>query len=381
MASDKDISKVQGNAARNRRSVNAVVSGAKHTPAADKSGSGKVSIYGIAERLGVSASTVSRALNDHPAISVKVKTAVQELAKELHFRPNNLAVALKTGKPKTIGIIVPQINRTYFVEAIAGVERELYKAGYDLIIASSGNMYERECKVVNSLGRGKVVGVIAAVAAETTNYAHYQRLVDNGIPIVMFDRRMPIANTSFVAQNDFIGAYNATQHLIEQGCRKLYHFGGPQNVSLWRERKEGFCKALSDAGLAIEENAVHIAITTEEEGRKYAENMLRQGHLPDGILFAGDFAARAAMEVFTVAGVRIPQDIAVVGFVNEPWDKLLSPPLSSVEQFPGLIGETAARMMLEAIEGMPARSVVFDTELIVRASSLKSGNAESGTGL
>lgn len=335
----------------------------------------KVSIYDIAERLGVSASTVSRALHDHPAISDKVKKAVRDLAAELHFRPNNLAVALKTGKPKTIGIVVPQINRTYFVEAIAGVERELYKAGYDLLIASSGNMYERERKIVNSLGRGKVVGVIAAVAAETTDYDHYQRLVENGIPIVMFDRRMPIAKTSFVAQNDFKGAYDATQHLINQGCRKIYHFGGPQNVSLWRERKEGYCKAMSDSGLAVGADAVHIAITTEEEGRKYARNLLAGGNLPDGILFAGDFAARGAMEVFLNAGLKIPQDIGIVGFVNEPWDKLLTPALSSVEQFPGLIGETAAKMMLEAIEGMPARSVVFDTELVVRASSLKGGVA------
>lgn len=333
----------------------------------------KVSIYDIAERLGVSASTVSRALHDHPAISDKVKAAVRDLAAELHFRPNNLAVALKTGKPKTIGIVVPQINRTYFVEAIAGVERELYKAGYDLLIASSGNMYERERKIVNSLGRGKVVGVIAAVAAETTDYDHYQRLVENGIPIVMFDRRMPIANTSFVAQNDFKGAYDATQHLINQGCRKIYHFGGPQNVSLWRERKDGYCKAMSDSGLAVGADAVHIAITTEEEGRKYAHNLLLSGNMPDGILFAGDFAARGAMDVFLNAGVRVPQDVGIVGFVNESWDKLLTPPLSSVEQFPGLIGETAAKMMLEAIEGMPARSVVFDTELVVRASSLKGG--------
>ena len=146
-------------------------------------------------------------------------------------------------------------------------------------------------------------------------------------------------------------------------------------MSLWRERKEGYCKAMSDSGLAVGADAVHIAITTEEEGRKYARNLLAGGNLPDGILFAGDFAARGAMEVFLNAGLKIPQDIGIVGFVNEPWDKLLTPALSSVEQFPGLIGETAAKMMLEAIEGMPARSVVFDTELVVRASSLKGGVA------
>ena len=138
-------------------------------------------------------------------------------AKELNFKPNHIAVALKTGKMKTIGIVVPQINRTYFVEAIAGVERELYKAGYDLIIASTGNLYERERKIITSLSQGKVIGVIAAVAAETTDYSHYQMLVDNNIPLVMFDRKMPIDNTSCVVQDDFDGAYRATEHLIEQG--------------------------------------------------------------------------------------------------------------------------------------------------------------------
>ena len=331
----------------------------------------KVSIYDLAKRLNVSASTVSRALHDHPSISLEMKQAVRALAKELNFKPNHIAIALKTGRMRTIGMIVPQINRNYFIEAIAGVEREVYKAGYDLIIASSGNMYEREKKIVSSLSQGKVVGIIAAVAAETTDYSHYQMLVNNNIPLVMFDRRMPIADTSSVVQDDFDGAYRATEHLIEQGCRRIYHFRGPQNVSVWSDRDRGFRKAMAEHGVEVGRHAIHTAITTEEEGRKYAVKLLAQKELPDGILFSGDFAAKAAMEVFVEAGIRIPQDIAVVGFVNEPWDTLLNPPLSSIEQFSDKIGETAAKMMLEAIEGMPHRDIVYKPQLIVRESSMK----------
>lgn len=333
----------------------------------------KVSIYDIAKKLGVSASTVSRALNDHPAISMAMKEKVKASASEMNFIPNQMAVALKTGKIKTIGMVVPLINRNYFVQAIAGVEKEIYKAGYDLIIASTGNLYERERRIINSLSQGKVVGVIAAVAAETVDYCHYISMVESGIPLVMFDRKMPIPNTSSVVQDDYLGAYQATQHLIEQGCRKIYHFRGPQNVSIWADRDRGYRQAMVDNGIEVLPKYIYTALTTEEEGRKYAVKILNQRTkgLPDGILFSGDFAAKAAMEIFTEKGIKIPKDIAIVGFVNEPWDTLLNPPLSSIEQFSYQIGKTSARLMIEALSGMPHRDIVYKPQLIIRKSSLK----------
>ena len=334
----------------------------------------QISIHDLAKMLGISSSTVSRALNDHPAISDEVKEKVRKLAREMKYKPNQMATALKTGKIKTIGMLVPLINRNYFVEAIAGVENEIYEAGYDLIIASSGNMYKRERQLINSLGQGKVAGIIAAVALETTEFSHYQNLVDSGIPLIMFDRKMPISNSSSVTQDDFAGAYMATRHLIDQGCKKIFHYRGPQNVSIWSDRDKGYAKAMQDFQLPVLPEWIHTDLTTSERGAAYAQKLLQRGkdHFPDGILFSGDFAARAAMEEFVQAGVQIPRDIAVVGFVNEPWDELLSPPLSSVEQFSYHIGETAAKLMLEAIEGAPHQNVVITPELIVRESSLKS---------
>jgi len=332
----------------------------------------KVSIYDIARELNISASTVSRSLNDHPGISVQVKENVRELAKAMNFSPNQAAVALKTGKVRTIGMVIPLIDRNYFVQAIAGVEKEIYKAGYDLIIASSGNFYEREKKIITSMSQGKVVGVIAAVAAETTDYSHYKAMVEAGIPLVMFDRKMPIPAAGSVVQDDYEGAYRATEHLIAQGCRIVYHFRGLQNVSIWSDRDRGYRQAMADNNLEVHPRYIHTALTTEEEGRKYAKKILSHKELPEGILFSGDFAAKAAMEIFRANGVRIPQDIAIVGFVNEPWDSLLDPPLSSVEQFSNKIGETAAKMMLEVIDGLPRRDVVYKPELIIRESSLKS---------
>ena len=345
-------------------------------------GKKKISIYDIAKELNISASTVSRALNNHKGISSEVNDAVHKLAKELNYEPNQMAVALKTGKIKTIGMIVPLIDRNYFVQAIAGVEKEIYKAGYDLIIASSGNLYQREKKLITSLSQGKVVGVIAAVAAETTDYSHYISMVEAGIPLVMFDRKMPIPNTSSVMQDDYYGAYQATQHLIEQGCKTVFHYRGPQNVSIWSDRDRGYRQAMSDHGLEITPKHIHTAWTTEEEGRKYAIKLLTQKNrqLPDGILFSGDFAAKAAMEVFIEKGIRIPQDIAIVGFVNEPWDTLLNPPLSSIEQFSYQIGETSARLMMAAISGLPHQDIVYKPQLIVRESSLKSKYAQKISG-
>ena len=332
----------------------------------------KVSIYDIARELNISASTVSRSLNDHPGISLQVKENVRNLAKEMNFSPNQAAVTLKTGKVRTIGMVIPLIDRNYFVQAIAGVEREIYKAGYDLIIASSGNFYEREKKIITSMSQGKVVGVIAAVAAETTDYSHYRAMVAAGIPLVMFDRKMPIPDAGSVVQDDYEGAYRATEHLITQGCRTVHHYRGPQNVSIWSDRDRGYRQAMADHNIEVLPKYIHTALTTEEEGYKYAKKLVSQKELPDGILFSGDFAAKAAMEVFKAKGIRIPQEIAVVGFVNEPWDTLLDPPLSSVEQFSNKIGEASAKMLLEVIEGMPRRDVVFKPELIVRESSLKS---------
>lgn len=332
----------------------------------------KASIYDIAKRLNVSASTVSRALNNHPGISIDTKKAVQDLAAQMNYLPSHAAVALKTGKVKTIGMVVPLIDRNYFVQAIAGVEKHIYKFGYDLIIASSGNIYEREKKIIDSLGQGKVVGVIAAVAAETTDYSHYETLVEKGIPLVMFDRKMPIPNTSSVVQDDYFGAYEATEHLIKEGCTKVYHFRGPQNVSIWSDRHKGYIQAMSDYGLDVKPHYIHTALTTEQEGCKYAKELLSRAEKPDGILFSGDFAAKTAMEILVAGGIRIPQDIAVVGFVNEPWDTLLNPPLSSIEQFSNKIGETSARLMFDAIDGMPHQNIVYKPELIIRESSLKS---------
>lgn len=338
-----------------------------------KSEKRKISIYDIAKKLEISASTVSRAMNDHPAISQKMKDKVKKVAEEMDFTPNQMAIALKTGKTKTIGMIVPLIDRNYFVQAIAGVEKEIYKAGYNLIIASTGNFYEREQRVVSSLNQGKVVGIIAAVAAETTDYSHYMSMVKNGMPLVMFDRKMPISNASSVVQDDYLGAYEATQHLISQGCKRIYLYRGPQNVSIWKERDRGYRQAMADGGLEVLPKYIHTALTTEEEGRKYAKKILElhNDELPDGILFSGDFAAKSAMEVLLQNGIRIPQDIAIVGFVNEPWDTLLNPPLSSIEQFSYQIGRTAAKLMMEALQGMPHKDIVIKPELIIRESSLK----------
>lgn len=329
-------------------------------------------LWDLAESLGVSASTVSRALNGNPRISENTRKKVETAAKEAGFVKNSLGLALKTGRMRTIGMVVPLINRNYFVQAIAGVESVIYDAGYNLIITSTGNFYDRECKVVESLRQGRVVGVIAAVALETLDYSHYLSLVNEGIPVVMFDRLMPLPGMSSVVQSDYKGAYDAVKHLLDQGCRTIWHYRGPQNVSIWSARDKAYRDAMAEAGIEVRPEWVYTALTTTEEGERFAVELLDSGRkLPDAILFSGDFAAKSAMEVFNARGVRMPEDVAVVGFVNEPWDCYLTPPLTSVEQHPYEVGRRAAALMLKAIDGAPPEDIVLETELIVRESSLR----------
>lgn len=337
----------------------------------------RTSIYDIAQRLGVSVSSVSRALSDHPSISAALKERIRQVAEELHYTPNSVAVNLKTGRRNTIGVVVPGINRSFFSSAIEGIEDQAYKQGYDVLIYQSKDSAEREERIVNSLA-GKVDGVIASVAADATDHGYYNRLSAAGVPVVLFDRTAQGVEAGTVIVDDYQGAVLAVDHLLRQGMRRIFHFAGPQQVNVWRDRRQGYLDTMRKAGVASPEDYVFEGVnTSEEEGRRFVRGLLaaqaagNEEAFPEAIFFAGDFAALGAMLEFREAGIAVPERVAVVGFANEPFCQLLATPLSSVDQFSYKMGYMAGKMMFDRLRGEPQVGVVIAPELIVRESSLK----------
>ena len=329
----------------------------------------KVSIYDIARVLNISGSTVSRALQDHPAISTEMKALVKKTAKEMNYKPNTMAVNLKRGKCNTIGVIVPNINRNFFASAIEGIEEEVNKMGYDVLICHSQDQYEKEKKVIGSLSQGKVDGVIASIAAGTRDYAHFNSLEEYGIPLVLFDRVAEGINAGTVTVDDYRGAYRVVKHLCAQGKRRIFHYAGFQHVSVWRNRYKGYVDALKEYGIEPEKEWVFVGNITREEGEATARKILRMKNRPDALFCTSDFVALGAMLEFLKNGVRIPEEMAICGFANEPFDELLRPSLSSVDQFSKKMGQQAARMLLDRLNGESWVNIILDPELIVRESS------------
>lgn len=333
----------------------------------------RVSIYDIARQLEVSVSTVSRALSDSPSISEALKGRVRALASELNYTPNSVAVNLKSGRRNTIGVVVPSIGRSFFSSAIEGIEDEAYKRGYDVLIYQSKDSAQRERRIVSALG-GKVDGVIASVSADVTDHLYYNQLHQVDLPLVLFDRMVSGVEAGTVTANDYQGAVMAVNHLLEQGCRRIYHLAGPQHISIWRERQSGYLDAMHRAGITPQPHWIIEGPTTRVHGAVAARSIIDNGPfegLPDAIFCAGDYSALGAMLAFQAAGISIPGQVAVVGYANEPFCTLLPVPLSSVEQYSHRMGQMACKMLLDRLDGQPQVGVVINPQIIIRASSTK----------
>lgn len=330
----------------------------------------RVSVTYIAELLGVSIATVSRALNDHPAVGKEIKAKVRKVAEELCYVPNAGAVNLKSGKKNAIGVIVPNINRSFFSSVIESIEEDAYVLGVDVLISHSKNSSERERRIIESL-QGKVDGVIASLASDGTDHTYYNRLNKVGIPLVLFDRVCDSVIGSTVVIDDFNGCYKATQHLISQGAKKIFHFAGPQNMKLWRMRKQGYMAAIRDSGIELCDDWITEIDPSLINGVEYAKRLIRDNNIPDAISFAGDFAAAGAIREFALNGIKTPQDILVTGFANEPFCEFMMPTLTSINQFPQQIGKSAFATLMEMMSGGEINHITISPELIIRGSSVR----------
>lgn len=339
----------------------------------------QVTIKDIARELGISPSTVSRALKDHPDISVATKKAVNELADRLNYQPNIVALNLRQKKTNTIGVIIPEIVHFFFSTVISGIESVAYEAGYNVILAQSNESAEREATDMKALFNSRVDGMLLSISRETVNFDHIESIISKGVPIVFYDRMYDNPSISKVIVDDYAGAKEAVNHLIEQGCKRIAHLKAAANLMITIDRFKGYTDALAEHGIKTDESLIiECPSGTFEEGKKAARKLLALPNPPDAIFANNDPMAMGAFMAIKEKGLKIPQDVAIVGFSNWFFDELMDPSLTTVDQ-PGFeMGQEAARLLIRQIEwkekdqGDPTpETKILKTKLIVRNSSLK----------
>jgi DNA-binding LacI/PurR family transcriptional regulator len=335
--------------------------------------SSQVTIKDIAEQLGISPSTVSRALKNHPEISEETKRAVNELAKKLNYEPNAIALSLQSSKSNIIGLIIPEIVHYFFSQVISGIEDVAYDADYHVMICQSNESYIREVKNIQTLLSSRIEGLLVSLSKETRDFSHFRNLNKKNIPIVFFDRICEELETDHVIVSDYKGAYDAVEHLINIGCRRIAHLATSQDLMIGRNRYNGYIKALKDNELAIDERLI-VRCDNHKAARLVTKRLIYEIHPPDGIFAVNDLTAIGALQTIKENGLRIPEDIKVIGFGNGIYSTMTDPPLSTVEQFGYVIGQKAARMVLDRIlsrENYPPRIEEIETQLIIRESTVK----------
>ncbi|MBN1926065.1 MAG: LacI family DNA-binding transcriptional regulator [Prolixibacteraceae bacterium] len=335
----------------------------------------KATIHDIAEQLKLSASTVSRALNNSSRISIKTRERVRNAAAELNYMPNHLAMNLRKGRGTTIGVIVPRLNRHFFSHAIAGVESVLNPTDYNLMICQTNEDYETEVKSLQTFINHRIDGIIMSVATGTRKTTHIETALNEGIPVVLFDRMIKNLEVDQVLNDNFTGAFEMTKHLIEQGYHKIFHFSGPLHLELYTDRLNGYLKALKEASIEYRDEWIFNDVLTRDKARMIAEELIKNKNIPDAIFAASDFSALGALLAFKEAGYLIPTQIGIAGFANEPFTELTSPSMTTLEQYSEELGRSAARMLIERMEykikGTAPNSVVFKPKLIIRDSTLR----------
>ena len=333
-------------------------------------------IVDIARKLGLATSTVSRALNNHPRISKKTKQAVKLEAKAFNYQPHRLAAALRNGKSNVIGVIIPTIDRNFFGSIVRAIEDELRKEGYQIMICQTYEDPSLEAAAIEVLMNLRVDGIIATLSKRTTNFDHFRKVKHKGIPVVLFDRANDELDFSHVIIDDFMGAFRAVDHLIRQGCKRIAHFTNVQKINIYKERLRGYRGALEKNGIPFLPELVVESDMQLADGRLSMQTLINGNILPDAVFSSSDLAAMGALQVLKENNIPVPEEVAIVGFGNEPFTSFSDPPISSVDQHCKRMGNTASEIFLEeikrnSIEKFIPLKVVFTPELVIRRSSLR----------
>lgn len=337
-----------------------------------------VTIYDIAEKLNLATSTISRALKDHHTLSDKTIRKVKRMAEEMGFVPNTLAAGLRGNKSKTIGVLIPTITQPFLSSLISGIEIAARKCNYSVIIMQSHDSYAEEVKMTKSLYSSRVSGVICSLAMETKDTSHFEQFLGNKIPLVFVDRVPRGFNAFRVVIDNYTAGYKATKHLIDQGCQRIAHItAGAEFGNLYNERKRGYIDALADHDMPLEQELViNMKAMTYDDGVKACNKLLDLNIPPDGLFAPGDILAVSAVQTAKRRGVKIPEDLAVIGFNNDPISEIIEPNISTITHPAEKMGKAAANLVIDNIESPKEEEEVkeitfLNTEVLVRESSKK----------
>ena len=330
-------------------------------------------IVDIAKELNISVSTVSRALNNHPDINENTKLLVNKIAKKFGYVPNPIALGLRKNRTSTIGVIVPEIKHDFFSSAISGIEEIAYHSGFTIIVCQSNESYEREVINTRALMHHRVAGIIVSISQTTQNGDHFKELNKHGIPVVFFDRVCQDVKASKVIIDDRKSAFNAVSHLIEKGYRKIAHFGGPKELDICLKRFGGYKDALECEGMTVDNSIIYFGGLHEEDGYTAMNKLINENKHIDAVFAANDPIAIGAFQRIKEAGLKIPEDIGIVGFSNNKITSLVEPPLTTVNQPSFNMGKRASEILIETInkDNIKIEPIVevLDTELIIRKST------------
>lgn len=332
----------------------------------------KSTIKDIAAVLGLTPSAVSKALNDHPRISDKTKIAVKEAAIQLDYQPNYLSSALRKGKSNLVGVIIPRVNSHFFSSVVENIEKVLNLNGYNIIMTQSNELYAKECQEIDTLLKIQVDGIIASMANETTNLEYYQKIKSKGTELVLFDRGEEELNVDYVGIDDYKSSHLVIDHLVSQNCKRIAHIAGFKHIRIYKERIRGYKDALEKTGLAAPENWIIESNLRLDDGRRIMQQLLDSPERPDAVYVAGDIAALGALQVLLENNIKVPEEIALIGFSDEPFTSLTQPSISTVNQHSDQIGKLAAEAFLERINNPKKKTInriILDPELIIRQSS------------
>jgi LacI family transcriptional regulator len=339
-----------------------------------------VTIKDIAKALGLSTSTVSRALRDSYEISPETKKLVLEYSEKINYRPNPIALSLKEKRSRSIGIIVCEIANSFFSQIINGIESIAYDKGYNVIIAQSHESYDREVINVQYLASRSIDGLLVSVSSETQDLNHLKNLHDRGFPIVFFDRIVDEMETHKVIVDNFKGAYDATEHLIKSGYKHIAALAGSEYLSITKERLSGYRKALEDHGIPYDEqyiqHCLHGGMLYNEVENALTE-LLKLKKKPDAIIASADKLTTNCLRYFKKRKIKVPDDVALIGFSNLDLTDLLSPSLSVVRQPAFEMGELSTELLIQLIESKrPVKDFerkILPPQLFIRESTSKEG--------
>lgn len=332
----------------------------------------KPTILDIAKELNITFSTVARALNDHPAISAATKEAVRETATRLNYRQNKVASSLRSGRSNIIGVIVPNLHVSFFSSVVSGIENVMNANGYNILLYQSNESKKHESDGIETFLQSRVAGIISSVTTETTSDV-YEEIKSRSIPLMFFDREVSDLNVSSVTIDDYKGGFIATEHLITQGYKNILHITAQQDIPIFKERLRGYIDALKHYNLPLNEDLIIKGDFSLEFGNDVVRQSRIKGINFDSIFALEDYTAMGAMQAVKELGIKVPDEIGIIGFANESFGSLVSPTLSTIDQQTSKMGEETARLFINQLKNgskdSEPQKIVLEPVLVVRESS------------